>query len=119
MIEKTEWEVVDDPAQRADGASRTRYHHAEYESWASREAGPTPEAEARRAAKTATAAMLGPWWKWKLAGVAVIALVVFAFFATMIGIAALTLVALAVAGAGVRKLLQWMRGDRRTDVMRL
>lgn len=118
MTEKTEWEVVDDGPRRAQ---------QKFDSRDAQDAGNAPDPEARftpgrdprRAAQAATAAMLGPWWKWKLAGVAVLALVVFAIIATMIGVVAVSLVALAIVGAGTRKLLQWMRGGKSTSIMRL
>lgn len=105
MVEKTEWEVVDDPGSSARNTGRA----PEYE-----------QNETRHAPRSAQAAsaMLGPWWKWKLAGVAALALVAFAFFATVIGVAALSLVALALVGAGVRKVRHWLRGERSTSIMR-
>lgn len=116
MIEKTEWEVVDDKPQRASEAFRAR---RDDEAEAPQDASSTTGSDPRRAAQAATAAMLGPWWKWKLSGVALLAVVVFAIIATMVGVAALALVALAIVGAGVRKLTLWMRGDRSTSIMRL
>lgn len=101
MIEKTEWEVIDDSATKARDSHRD------------------PLRESRYAAQSATEAMLGRWWKWKLAGVAVLALVAFAFFATVIGVAAMVLVALALLGAGIRKVRQWLGGGRSTSIMRL
>lgn len=101
MIEKTEWEVIDDSATKA------------------RNSGRDPLREARYATQSATEAMLGRWWKWKLAGVAILAMVAFAFFATVIGVASVALVALAILGAGVRKVRQWLSGDRSTSVMRM
>lgn len=100
MIEKTEWEVIDDSATNTRDSSRD------------------PFRESRYAARNATEAMLGRWWKWKLAGVAILAVVAFAFFATIIGVASMALVALALLGAGVRKVRQWLSGDRSTSVMR-
>jgi len=115
MTEKTEWEVVDDPAA---GARRSYYAGYADQARQADEAGYVPGGDPRRAAQAATAAMLGPWWKWKLAGVASLALVVFAFFATVVGVAALSLVALAIVAAGARKVKLWLRGDRNTSIMK-
>lgn len=112
MTEKTEWEVVDDPATGARRPSHAGF--AGYAEQADYRTGDDP----RRAAQAATAAMLGPWWKWKLAGVASLALVVFAFFATVVGVAALSLVALAIVAAGARKVRLWLRGERSTSIMK-
>jgi hypothetical protein len=95
MVEKTEWEVVD------DGASRPR--------------------EAPRTPKDAAASLLGPWWKWKLTGAVAVALAALAFFAAVIGIVVLSVAALAVAIAALGKFMHWLRGpanSRGTSVSR-
>lgn len=90
MTEKTEWEVVDAPADATSGARGPRM------------------------------ALIDPWWKWKLAAVAALAMLVFAFFAMLVGVAAVAIAALAVAVAGVRKLMHWLRRDgRNVDVMKV
>lgn len=90
MIEKTEWEVIDVPADAASGA---------------------------RGPRTAIA---DPWWKWKLAAVAALAMLVLVFFAMLVGVTAIAIASLAIAAAGVRKFRHWLRRNRRTaDVMKV
>lgn len=91
MIEKTEWEVV----ESMDAA------------------GPTT-------ARAAMPLLGGKWWKWKLAGVAVVALAAIVFFATLIGVLALSVAVLTLLFAGARKVMLWLRRDGgSSDVMKI
>ncbi|MES2535551.1 MAG: hypothetical protein V4632_06720 [Pseudomonadota bacterium] len=82
MPEKTEWEIVDGPAPGA-----------------------------RPTLRQLLLTVLGPWWRWKLAGIAVVAITVLVFFATVVGVFMLVLSAAAILALVVRKVTQWMRSS--------
>jgi hypothetical protein len=80
MPEKTEWEVVDGPAPSA-----------------------------RPTLQQLMQTVMGPWWRWKLAGAAVVAIMALVFFATIVGVFMLVLPAVALVALAIRKMTQWMR----------
>lgn len=84
MIEKTDWEIVD--------AS-----HAE-----NRNAG-----DSRQSLLQLMQNLLGPWWRWKVAGATALAIATLVFFATVIGVIILIGTATALLGIGAGKLRQW------------
>jgi hypothetical protein len=84
MAEQVEWEVVDAPAKRFK----------------------------RGSAKQAMKSMLGKWWKWKIAGTAVVTLLTLAFFATLTGAAVLLFAAGSLLSAGLRKLKALLAGGK-------
>ncbi len=86
MTEKTEWEVVDEVRDKA----RT---------------------EPRQTIQDLMKTLLGPWWRWKLAGTATVAGLAIVFFATLTGMIALLLSAAAIVSIGIGKLRQWWRRD--------
>ena len=88
MTEKVDWELVDAPSSSDHGK--------------------------RRATREAMHAMLGRWWKWKIAGTAVVTVLTLALFATLTGALVLLFVAGTLLSIGVRKLKQWL-GAGRTD----
>jgi hypothetical protein len=88
MKEKVEWEIVDERAPRWDSGA-----------WQSAASGAAPT--------NLLQAMLGRWWRWKLAGfalVAVVALVLLAVFAGVFVLVALGGVILSLAVAKARRL---------------
>jgi len=95
MIEKTEWEIVDSPPPN-NGST----------------------ADGRKSFLQVMQNLLGPWWRWKVAGATVIAVVALAFFAAVIGMIILIGTATAVVGIGASKLRQWgrQRGRASTPV---
>jgi hypothetical protein len=100
MTEKVEWEVVDTP----ETAGERRTHR-----------------QARYAAGEAMHAMLGRWWKWKVAGTAIVSVLTLALFATLTGALVLLFVAGTLLSIGVRKLKQWLGAGNRpgTSPMKL
>lgn len=95
MTEKVEWEVVDTPEAGNDRNARNEHH-------------------ARRVHATGEAmhAMLGRWWKWKIAGTAILTVATLALFATLTGALVLLFVAGTLLSVGVRKLKQWLGAGR-------
>lgn len=93
MTEKVEWEVVDAPETAGDRHARHagRAHHT---------------------AGEAMQAMLGRWWKWKVAGTAIVTVLTLALFATLTGALVLLFVAGTLLSVGVRKLKQWLGTGR-------
>ncbi|HYD59879.1 MAG TPA: hypothetical protein VEC35_05975 [Noviherbaspirillum sp.] len=100
MTEKVEWEVVDAP----EATGEHRAHR-----------------QARYAAGEAMHAMLGRWWKWKVAGTAIVSVLTLALFATLTGALVLLFVAGTLLSLGVRKLKQWLSAGSRpgTSPMKL
>lgn len=85
MVNKVEWEVVDAPSPQASQAT-THFMKA----------------------------LLGPWWKWKVAGAAVAIGATLVLFATLAGILLLIVSLVAVMAFGVSRLKKWLRRDRAT-----
>lgn len=82
MTEKVEWEVVD-------------------------EAEPTS-----RPMRQPWEALLGPWWRWKVACIALGTTVALVFFATAAAIILLVMATGVILTVGVRWLGQWLRNGR-------
>lgn len=87
MNDKPEWEVVD-----AEPAGRRQQLPP-----------PLTPQEALRA-------MLGPWWRWKLAGLFVLGGVVLVFVAAVAGILVVSAIAFALLAFAVMRLRAWWRG---------
>jgi hypothetical protein len=84
MIEKTEWEIVDVP-------------HAE-----NRHA-----PDGRKSLLQMMQALLGPWWRWKLAALVTLAVLALVFFVAAIGVLLIVGTGAALLGLGAGKLRQW------------
>lgn len=82
MVEKTDWEVVDVPA-----AARTQStaHHL-------------------------IRSVLGPWWRWKMAGFAIIAVAAVAVVIALAGVLAVMIVAGVALSVAVRQIRLWLGG---------
>jgi hypothetical protein len=89
MIERPEWELVDPaPAQEAHRPSHAHrpLHVLE--------------------------ALLGPHWRWKAAGLAVLATGLVVFFLTIVSALALIVVSAGLLSLAIGKVMYWMRGKR-------
>jgi hypothetical protein len=91
MTEKTEWELVDAPASESAEAQQRQKQAQQQTLWRSMQA------------------LLGPWWRWKLAGTAILAAATLAFFITVTGVAIVLLSAAALVALGVNKVRQVLR----------
>lgn len=85
MSEKVEWEVVD-----TEGAQPN---------------GPRPP----RSPDELLKAMLGPWWRWKVGAVTVVAGLALLFFAALAGVVVLTVIAFAMLALAFARLRSWLR----------
>lgn len=95
MNDKPEWEVVDaEPADERRGLPPPL----------------TPQQALR--------AMLGPWWRWKLAGLFVLGAVALVFVAAVAGILVVTAIALALVAFAVMRVRAWWRGGSARPPMR-
>lgn len=83
MIERPEWELVD----------------------------PAPAQEAHRPLHVLEA-LLGPHWRWKAAGLAVLATGLVVFFLTIVSALALIVVSAGLLSLAIGKVMYWMRGKR-------
>ncbi|RZI44654.1 hypothetical protein EGT07_04375 [Herbaspirillum sp. HC18] len=93
MTERVEWELVDAPA-----ASGKRH--------------------AGQATREALHALLGRQWKWKIAGTAIVTLLMVALLATLTGAVVLLFVAGTLLSVGIRKLKAWFGyGGRSSNLM--
>jgi hypothetical protein len=81
MTERTEWEVVD---------------------------GPSPGK--RPSVRELLASLLGPWWRWKVAGAALTAGAALLLVATLSGLILLLTLGAALFTLAVGKLARWLRG---------
>lgn len=97
MAEKTEWELVDAPASDSSSSQeQQRQQQAQQTVWRSMQT------------------LLGPWWRWKLAGTAILAAATLVFFITVTGVAIVLLSATALVALGVNKVRQVLsRGSSR------
>lgn len=86
MTEKAEWEIVDEPQ-------------------------PQP----RRATVGSPEALLGPWWRWKLAAAATAGILVVTIIFALAGIFALVTLTATIAIVGIRKLAQWLRREQASN----
>lgn len=88
MNDKVEWEVVD-----TDASEGLRSQHI----------APTPQ----ELLKT----MLGPWWRWKLAGLFVVGGIVLVFVAAVAGVVVVTAIAFALLAIATVRVRNWLRGS--------
>lgn len=79
MTEKTEWELIDAPS--SDTQSKPGHLLKK---------------------------LLGPWWRWKLAGAATVASMALVFFATLAGMIILLVLAGTILSFGIGKLRRWL-----------
>lgn len=98
MTEKTEWEIVDAPASSSSSSASS-----------------SGASEAQRQSLWRTMqVLLGPWWRWKIAGTAILAVLTLVFFITLTGMAIVVLAAGGAIALGVSKVRQWLgRGPSR------
>ena len=91
MIEKTEWEVIDAPApdERDAGAQ-------------------TPHGRPHL-----LGVLLGPWWRWKIASLAIVGSAVLLFFAAFAGVIVLLLFAAGLLALMVNKVRLWINRNRK------
>lgn len=87
MTDQVEWELVDAPA-----ASGKRH--------------------AGQATREALHALLGRQWKWKIAGTAVVTVLILALLATLTGAMVLLFAAGTLLSFGVRKIKTWLGAGR-------
>jgi hypothetical protein len=92
VTEKVEWEVVDAPSPESNSHQRQPHTH-----------------------KHLLEALLGRWWRWKIAGVATVAILALVFFFTLASIFILVVPAIAVLSLGISKLGQWLRREQRSS----
>lgn len=89
MTEKVEWEVVEDPAP---------------------ENGRTHNPRGARPAGAAAQAMLGPWWRWKLAALFTLGTIALVLVLAVAGVLAVAIAATALVSFGIARLVYWLRG---------
>jgi hypothetical protein len=82
MTEKTEWEVVD-----------------------------TPSPDTRQTKEHFLKAMLGPWWRWKIASAVIVAGLALVFFAALAGVIVLFVAVGAILSICIAKFRRWLRRD--------
>lgn len=87
MTEKTEWEVVDAPSQ-----------------------------DRRPSLQQLLRNLLGRWWRWKIAGVAVVLGLALTFFLTVAAVFVVGLVTVALISLVVAKLRLWLRSRPGTAI---
>ncbi len=92
MNDKVEWEIVDD-AQQTQQGNRPPPHPA--------------------TSQDALKAMLGPWWRWKLAGMFVLAALALVLVTAVAGVLVVTGVVLALVTFAVARVRNWLRGGSR------
>jgi hypothetical protein len=81
MTEKTEWEVVDGDAPRQDQ---------------------------RQTLQQLMKNLLGPWWRWKVAGLVTVASMALILLLTVAAVFVLGFMAVAIASLCILKVRQWM-----------
>lgn len=82
MTEKTEWEVVE---------------------------GDAPPQDRRQTLQQLMKNLLGPWWRWKIAGLATVAGMALIFFLSVAAVFILGFMAFAIVALCIAKIRQWMR----------
>jgi len=97
MNDKVEWEVVDNE----EGRRRNDGHEAYGNQPPPR--APNPQEVLK--------AMLGPWWRWKLAAIFTIGGIALIIVATVAGILVVTGLAFALLALAIVKLRAWWRGS--------
>jgi hypothetical protein len=85
----------------------------EYAEW---DVADAPRTASRQTLAEVMKARLGPWWRWKLAGAAVVASLAVPLLIMLNGILILGMGIATVAIIGIRKLGQWLRRDHVTGV---
>jgi hypothetical protein len=90
MTERVEWEVVDN----------------------------APSPGKRPTIQQLMKTLLGPWWRWKIAGTATVAALVVVFFATLTGIFLLLMAAVGIMSIGISKFRQWLRSSDGSLIVR-
>lgn len=106
MSDKTEWELVDEPANDAQRAHAGQHAYA----WQSHDAEQSAQAQFTRAGMAQ--AILGPRWKFKVAGMAAVAAVVVVLMAMLTGILFLAVTGFALLSLGIAKLRRMLHGGR-------
>lgn len=91
MNEHTEWEVLDAPPSDAGRQARPRLQDV-------------------------LKALLGPHWRWKIFGMAVLASMMLVLLVTLTGIALVLVAAGALLSIGAAKLRRWLARERRAVV---
>lgn len=96
MTDKVEWEVVD---SEPDGNARS-HSYADFNEPPQRP--PTP--------KEILKASLGPWWRWKLAGIVVVGAIVLMLIAAVAGVLVVTAIAFALLSILIMRVRSWLSG---------
>jgi len=91
MTEKTEWEVVDEESQPNDPHAR-----------------PTTQQLLR--------AVLGPYWRWKLAGFFILTGITLAILAAFVGVIVLVLSAAAIVLFATTRIRRWLQPSSSTHL---
>lgn len=109
MTDKTEWELIDEPA------SGSRQSHA-WQHDDARQFGQSQDARQSAQAPQGRAAMaqaiLGPHWKFKVAGMVSVAIVVIVLFAMLTGIIFVAVAGFALLSFGFSQLRRLLHGGR-------
>ena len=106
MTDKTEWELIDEPANGDQQSHAWRHAYSRQADDAERSAG-TPQGRAAMAQ-----ALLGPHWKFKVAGMAAVAIFIVVLFAMLTGIVFLAVAGFALLSFGVAQLRRLLHGGR-------
>lgn len=96
MQEKIEWELVDEPGAQSGAQWRSQ-------------AGTQANAQAAPGMRQLLQAMMGPWWRWKILGAALLTALALAMLAMLTGVFALVAAVGAALALGIGKLRQWAR----------
>jgi len=91
MSEKVEWEVVDDSARKSGQA---------------------------RSTGAAAQALLGPWWRWKLAGMVGLGVIALILVMAAAGVIAIVIALAGLLTLGLARLMQWLRGKQNSQLVR-
>lgn len=88
MTEKTEWEIIDVPSPQDRQTRQTRQ---------------TPRDRMK--------SLLGPWWRWKVAGVMIAAGLALVMLVALAGMAVIAMTVTALVILGIAKIKRWLRRD--------
>jgi hypothetical protein len=97
VTEKTEWELVD-----ADAPSSSNRSGA-YDAYGNAYDGKAPQSPMHL-----LKAVLGPYWRWKIAGLAIVASLALILLATVAGVFMVTMSAVVIMAVIIRKLKYWL-----------
>lgn len=100
MSDKVEWEIVDETTSNT-GSSHTKSADAHAGTGAST-SGP----------RAAAQAMLGPWWRWKLAAMFALGAVALVLLVAVAGVIAVAVTVAALVSFGVARVAYWLRGKQ-------